>query len=58
MKVQFVVTIEGKWHFNGKPATTSVAEKMLREAVKEEFEYLATRATVSRVPKEKNHDAN
>ena len=48
MEAQFVVTVKGNWHYNFKPATVRTAEKMLREAVKEQFDFLADRASVSR----------
>ena len=50
MKVQFIVTVEGEWHHNGKPVTAAVIERELREAAKEKFEFLANRVTVKRAP--------
>lgn len=50
MKAQFVVTIEGDWLENGKPVTAAMAEKRLREAAKDGFNFLADRVTVKRQP--------
>lgn len=49
MKAQFTVTIEGKWWHNGKPATAAIVERELRKAVKDRFDYLASRMTVRKV---------
>jgi hypothetical protein len=49
MKAQFIVTIEGSWLEGDKRATHSDAESMLREAVKDRFEFLAKRATVKKL---------
>ena len=46
MKTQFIVTIEGDWNYNGKKVTQRQVEKDLREAVKEQFEFLANKVTV------------
>lgn len=46
MKTKFVVSIEGDWNYNGKPVTRAQVERCLREAVKEEFEFLASKVTV------------
>lgn len=37
---------KGDWCYNGKPATAAKIGKQLREAAKDEFEYLAARITV------------
>lgn len=52
MKAQFIVTIEGSWLENGKSVTRQSVEKHVRQAIKEEFGYLADRATVRRMPKQ------
>jgi hypothetical protein len=48
VKAQFIVTVEGTWFDGGKPITAGKAEKRLREAVREEFMFLADRMTVRR----------
>ena len=48
MKTSFVVTVEGIWLYNGKPATAARVEKEIRAAVKDRLEYLADRVTVKR----------
>lgn len=49
MKAQFIVAIEGRWLNNGREITLAIAEKELREAAREKFEFLANRVTVKRV---------
>lgn len=49
MKAQFIVTVEGDWLENGKDVTAAMAEKRLREAVKEAFGFLADRTTVKKL---------
>lgn len=56
MKVQFIVTVDGEWHHNGKPVTAATIEKELREAAKDKFEFLASRVTVKRAAKAASHD--
>lgn len=48
MKAQFIVTINGKCLHNGKPVTSAIMERELREAAKECFAHLASRVTVKR----------
>ncbi len=48
MKAQFIVTIEGKWLDNGRKVTAQMMERDLREAIKEQFEFLADKTTVKR----------
>jgi len=48
MEAQFTVTIAGNWNEGDRPATIRTAERSLRRAVKDEFEYLAKRASVAR----------
>jgi len=50
MKAQFLVTVEGDWLVNDKRITVSMAERALRDAVRDEFRYLAKRLKVERVP--------
>jgi hypothetical protein len=50
MKAQFLVTIEGKWLVNGKPVTAANAKVTVREALKEQFEFLADKVTVKNAP--------
>ena len=49
MKAQFLVTIEGNWMEGDKRVTPAQVEKALRDAVREQFEFLAKRRTVKRV---------
>lgn len=46
MKAEFVVKVEGDWWVNGKRVTARLIEKALRQAAKDEFEYLAKSVTV------------
>lgn len=48
MKVQFIVTVEGEWHHNGKPVTAAIIERELREAARDKFDFLASSVTVKR----------
>ncbi len=54
MKAQFIVTIEGSWLQNGKPVTRYLIEKDVREALKEEFDFLATKVSVKAYKGEKD----
>lgn len=49
MKAQFIVTVEGDWLHNGRKVTAHIAEKYVREAVKEQFAFLADRVSVKRL---------
>lgn len=42
MKAKFEVTITGKWLENSTPATAAMAERRLRRAAKDGFDFLAT----------------
>lgn len=50
MKAQFLVTIEGDWLEDDKPVTAARIEQSVRKAIRDEFEHLATRRTVKRIP--------
>lgn len=52
MKAQFLVTIEGDWSVNNKRITKRMAEKELRAAVNEWFQYLATKVKVESLKNE------
>lgn len=49
MKAKFEVTITGKWLENSTPATPAMAERRLRRAAKDGFDFLAAVA-VKRAP--------
>lgn len=56
MNAQFIVTVEGEWHSNGKPVTARIMERELREAAKDCFAHLATRVTVKSAPAQPKDD--
>lgn len=53
MKATFIVTIEGKWNYNGQSVTAAIVEREVRKAVRDEFEDLADRVAVRRVKNDK-----
>lgn len=55
MKATFTVVVEGKWYNNDKLATAAQVEKDVRNALKEEFEFLARKVTVKRVKNEEDN---
>jgi hypothetical protein len=56
MKAEFLVTIEGDWLDGDRRVTAAQATKDLRQAVKEQFRFLATRTSVKRVKASKPAD--
>lgn len=48
MKAEFIVSVDGVWYENNKKASPMMAEKRLRHAAKEAFEYLANSVKVKR----------
>jgi hypothetical protein len=49
VKAEFTVTIEGRWWEGEKRVTAAQAEKMLRQAVRDQFQFLADYTSVKRV---------
>lgn len=44
-----IVVVSGAWLENGKQVTPARIERSVREALRDEFEFLATKVTVRRI---------
>ncbi len=46
---KMLVTISGSWLENGEQVTPAMIERSVREALRDEFEFLASKVTVRRI---------
>lgn len=46
---KMLVTISGAWLENGEQVTPAMVERSVREALRDEFEFLASKVTVRRI---------